>query len=113
MLIDAHVHLNNYVENENKPTLERVNALLRNMDANGIDHSVVLTSYKVNVDRPSTEEVVEALSEHKRFTVVEGLRWRARIDLPPEHRKRVNASWFLTRVELNADPSGAMMITNV
>ena len=43
---------------------------------------------------------------------VEGLRWRARIDLPPEHRKRVNASWFLTRVELNADPSGAM-ITNV
>jgi predicted TIM-barrel fold metal-dependent hydrolase len=83
MLIDAHVHLNNYLENAARPTLDKVKELLAAMDANGVDHSVVITSYKVDVDRPSTEEVVEALSEHKRFTVIEGLRWRdeARTDL--------------------------------
>ena len=86
MLIDCHVHLNNYyTENgdQRRPTEENVNRLWDAMAANGVDHAVVLTSYKVNVDRPSVEHVLEILAEDPRTTVVEGLRWRgdARTDL--------------------------------
>ena len=83
MLIDCHVHLNNYAENDKRPTGESVTKLLDAMERHGVDHSVVLTSYKVNVDRPSVEEVVENIAHHRRCTVVEGLRWRdeSRTDL--------------------------------
>jgi predicted TIM-barrel fold metal-dependent hydrolase len=76
MLIDCHVHLNNYHENERRPTVENVRALFEKMADHEVDHAVVLTSYKVDVDRPSTEEVIEILAEDQRTTVVEGLRWR-------------------------------------
>jgi uncharacterized protein len=46
------------------------------MEERSVDHAVVLTSYKVSADRPSVEEVVEALAGDARATVVEGLRWR-------------------------------------
>jgi predicted TIM-barrel fold metal-dependent hydrolase len=46
------------------------------MEEIGLDHAVVLTSYRVDLDRPSVEEIVEALAEDPRVTVVEGLRWR-------------------------------------
>lgn len=86
MLIDCHVHLNNYyTENgdNRRPTEENVQRLWAAMADNGVDHAVVLTSYKVNVDRPSVEHVLEILAEDPRTTVVEGLRWRgdARTDL--------------------------------
>lgn len=79
MLIDCHVHLNNYYTNDGetpRPTEENVRILRETMAENGVDHSVVLTSYKVNVDRPSVEHVLEILSADPRTTVVEGLRWR-------------------------------------
>jgi len=79
MLIDCHVHLNNYYtkDGENsRPTEENVERLWGTMAASGVDHAVVLTSYKVDVDRPSVERVLEILAEDPRTTVVEGLRWR-------------------------------------
>ncbi|MCB9879249.1 MAG: amidohydrolase family protein [Planctomycetes bacterium] len=75
-LIDAHVHLNNYHESTRKPTVENVRELIAKMDDIGVDHAIVITSYKVDMDRPSAEEVIEALAENPRTTVVEGLRWR-------------------------------------
>ncbi len=83
MLIDSHVHLNNYAESTGRPTEQNVRDLLTAMDAAGVDHAVVLTSYKANVDRPSVEQVVQVLADNPRTTVVEGLRWRdsARTDL--------------------------------
>lgn len=83
MLIDCHVHLNNYYTEdggETRPTKANVERLFAEMEAHGIDHAVVLTSYKVNVDRPSVEQVLEILAEDPRTTVVEGLCWRG------EHR---------------------------
>jgi len=80
VLIDCHVHLNNYyTENgdNRRPTEENVHRLWDAMAANGVDHAVVLTSYKVNVDRPSVEHVLEILAQDPRTTVVEGLRWRS------------------------------------
>ncbi len=77
MLIDCHVHLNNYTENPGRPTKENVRELFAAMDRNKIDHAVVLTSYRVDVDRPSVEDLLMLLADDARTTVVEGLRWRS------------------------------------
>ena len=60
-LIDCHVHLNNYHESDVRPTAENVGHLLAEMDANGIDHAVVLTSYKIDLQRPSAEELLRVV----------------------------------------------------
>lgn len=77
MLIDCHVHLNNYAENPGRPTQENVKDLFAAMDRNKVDHAIVLTSYKVDVDRPSVEDLLLVLADDPRTTVVEGLRWRS------------------------------------
>ena len=83
MLIDCHVHLNNYHESLTRPTKDNVEELWQAMATHGVEHAVVLTSYRVDVNRPSVEEVLATLSNDPRTTVVEGLRWRgdARTDL--------------------------------
>ncbi len=82
-LIDAHVHLNNYHEATRRPTTENVRELFAQMEICGIDHCVVLSSYKIDLDRPSVEELLTLLSTDPRVTLIEGLRWRgdARTDL--------------------------------
>jgi hypothetical protein len=77
------VHLINYHESTRRPTRENVDDLFAKMEEIGVDHAVVITSYKVDLDRPSVEELVEVLAGDPRITVVEGLRWRgeARTDL--------------------------------
>jgi len=76
VLIDCHVHLNNYHQTPRRVTKEHVDVLFEEMETHRVDHAVVLTSYTVNHDRPSVEEVLEILSNDPRTTVVEGLRWR-------------------------------------
>ncbi len=76
MLIDCHVHLNNYHESTRRPTHENVQDLFAKMAECQVDHAVVLTSYRVDLDRPSVEEVLEVLASDPRTTVVEGLCWR-------------------------------------
>lgn len=76
LLIDCHVHLNNYHEAERRPTQENVADLFAKMAQYHVDHAVVLTSYKADLDRPSTEEILKVLAGDPRTTVVEGLRWR-------------------------------------
>lgn len=75
-LIDAHVHLNNYHETERMPIADHARELFAKMDEIGVDHAVVITSYKADLDRPSVEELLQLLTEHPRITLVEGLRWR-------------------------------------
>ncbi len=78
MLIDCHIHLNNYHEGggESRPTDQNVRDLFAKMEQWGVDHAVVITSYKVDCDRPSVEHLIEMLAGDPRTTVVEGLRWR-------------------------------------
>jgi predicted TIM-barrel fold metal-dependent hydrolase len=76
MLIDCHVHLNNYHESTRRPTKEHALQLFDQMKKYGVDHAIVLTSYKIDLDRPSTEELIETLAGDPRTTLVEGLRWR-------------------------------------
>lgn len=74
--MDVHVHLNNYHDTERRPTPENVRELFVTMDEVGVDHAVIITSYKADLDRPSVEELLDVLQRNPRVTVVEGLRWR-------------------------------------
>jgi len=75
-LIDVHVHLNNYHEATRRPTADNARELFAKMDEIGVDHAVVITSYKTDLDRPSVEELLGVLEDNPRITIVEGLRWR-------------------------------------
>ncbi|MBW7887335.1 MAG: amidohydrolase [Bacteroidetes bacterium] len=73
MIIDCHVHVNNY-ENENEDLLqERLDELQKTMRRNRVDISLILTSYKVVPGRPSTKAVVEKIRGSKSLYVVAGL----------------------------------------
>lgn len=80
VLIDCHVHLNNYHESSRRPTEENLDDLLLKMGQHDVDHAVVITSYKADLDRPSVEDLLDRIAGHPRLTLVEGLRWRG------EHR---------------------------
>lgn len=74
MIVDCHVHLNNYHESERAPTHENLQRLEKAMEAAGVDHAVVLTSYTVNDARPGVDEVLGAIRDDPaRFSLVAGL----------------------------------------
>ncbi len=76
MIIDCHTHLNNYDESRTR-TIEEMKAdLFAEMERAGIDHAVVLSSYTANAHRPHIDELVRAVGDDPRITLVEGLRWR-------------------------------------
>lgn len=76
MIIDCHVHLNNYDAARPSTLPERVENLFDAMDASGVDHAVVLSSYTANAEWPHIEELVAEVGGHPRLSLVEGLRWR-------------------------------------
>ena len=76
MLIDCHVHLNNYDDGRSRSVQESADDLFAAMDENSVDHAVVLTSYKVNAHRPHVDEVIRVVGGDPRISIVEGLRWR-------------------------------------
>jgi predicted TIM-barrel fold metal-dependent hydrolase len=74
VIVDCHTHLNRYSPEAPAGLAERYALLRAEMDASGVDHAVVLTSYTVNDDRPSTEQVLRAVRDDGRITVVAGVR---------------------------------------
>lgn len=73
MIIDCHVHLNNYHEQVAISLDESLEKLQADMVANGVDYSLVLTSYLVSPHRPSTAEVVHAIRDIPSLGVVAGI----------------------------------------
>ena len=73
MIIDVHTHINNYHEDKVVSLKDSLNLLTDTMEANKIDYSLVLTSYKVSEHRPSTRKVVEAIKGRKNMGVVSGI----------------------------------------
>jgi uncharacterized protein len=68
-IIDCHVHLNNYdglnkTENKVLSLQERLDALLENMNNNNIFYSILLSSYKVDENRPSTSQLIDIVKEN-------------------------------------------------
>jgi uncharacterized protein len=77
MIVDCHIHLNNYhlaqPSEAAGPAEDHLQRLREQMDKHGLDQCVVLTSYTVNPDRPSAARVLELLRGEPRLHVVEGL----------------------------------------
>lgn len=73
MIIDCHVHLNNYHEQIAVSLDESLDKLQAAMAENKVDYSLVLTSYLVNEHRPSTAQVVRAVEKIPALGVVAGI----------------------------------------
>ncbi len=73
MLIDVHTHINNYHEDRVLSLEDSLNHLSNTMIENKVDYALVLSSYKVNKHRPSTKQVVEAISGRDNLGVVSGI----------------------------------------
>lgn len=73
MIIDCHVHLNNYHEQVAVSLDESLEKLQAAMEESKVDFSLVLTSYLVSPHRPSTAEVVKAIENIPSLGVVAGL----------------------------------------
>jgi predicted TIM-barrel fold metal-dependent hydrolase len=73
VIIDCHTHLNRYTPDQPATLAERHATLRGEMEANGIDHAVVLTSYIANDDRASPEETLEQVEGDPRISVVAGV----------------------------------------
>jgi uncharacterized protein len=68
-IIDCHVHLNNYDQinkNERKglSLQERLNSLLDTMENNNIHYSILLSSYKIDLNRPSTSQIIDIINKN-------------------------------------------------
>ena len=75
LVIDCHTHLNRYTP-EAPPTLaERYASLRAEMDTHGIGYALVLSSYAVTPDRPSTHDILELVRDDPRIGVVAGVRY--------------------------------------
>lgn len=83
MIVDCHVHLNAYGPGQAATLEARVAELNRAMRLNRVDIALVLTSYAVTPGRPSTLEVLHAVSGHPHLYVVAGLSYEtfAPVDL--------------------------------
>ena len=73
MIIDCHVHLNNYHEQVAVSLDESLDKLQRAMQEAGVRYSLVLTSYIVSPHRPSTAQVVKAVEQIESLGVVAGV----------------------------------------
>lgn len=80
MIIDCHVHLNHYEGTKYLPLEERLQALLHTMHASNVDYSIILSSYKVSPDRPSTKQLIDITKKHDNLGVVAGFSIRNHTD---------------------------------
>jgi uncharacterized protein len=76
MIIDCHVHVNNYQDESADRLHENLDELKLQMKRNRVDVSIILTSYKVVPGRPSTKAVVEATRHSGNLFVVAGISYQ-------------------------------------
>lgn len=72
LIIDCHVHLNQYEHSPGIPLEKRLRSLLDTMSNYEVDYSLILTSYRVSSDRPSTSEIIEITQKYDNLGVVAG-----------------------------------------
>jgi uncharacterized protein len=72
-IIDCHVHLNHYADEQVDTLPASLETLQRTMRTNRVDAAIVLTSYKVAPGRPSTGQVIAATRDMANLHVVAGI----------------------------------------
>lgn len=73
MIIDCHVHVNQYELTQNVPLLEdRLKMLQTEMTNNNVDYSIILSSYKSNAERPSTKQIIDATKKYDNLGIAAG-----------------------------------------
>src|SRR5690242_20666537 len=75
VVIDCHTHLNRYTPDAPAALAERYAGLRAQMEAHGIDYALVLSSYAVTPDRPSTRDILALVQDNPRIGVVAGVRY--------------------------------------
>jgi predicted TIM-barrel fold metal-dependent hydrolase len=75
MIIDCHVHLNHYADENVDALTASLNSLKTHMRRHRVDAAIILTSYKISPGRPSTRQVVEAVKESPNLHVVAGVNY--------------------------------------
>ena len=73
MIIDCHVHLNNYHEQVAVSLDQSLEKLQTALDEAGVVDALVMTSFLVSTHRPSTAAVVEAIAKRSNLGVVAGI----------------------------------------
>lgn len=71
-IIDCHVHVNGYESLKDTTLEERIQRLSNAMEINFVDHAIIISSYQVNHERPSTKEILEATDKFENIHVVAG-----------------------------------------
>lgn len=77
MIIDCHVHLNHYADEDVDALAVSLATLKTVMRRNRVDAALILTSYKVSPGRPSTRQVVEATKDDPTLHVIAGISWES------------------------------------
>ena len=91
MIIDCHVHINQCELTQNVPLLEdRLEMLQTEMTVNNVDYAIILSSYKVNSERPSTGQIIEAIKKYDNLGVAAGFT----IDNHTDEDLRVYRQWI-------------------
>ena len=73
MIIDCHVHLDQWEFIQNQASLvERVKLLQNSMEENAIDYALVLSTYKTDAISPSVSDVIHATQTYDNLGVVAG-----------------------------------------
>lgn len=73
MIIDCHTHLNRYDAEQPELLLDRYRMLKGAMRENRVDYALVLSSYRVNEDRPSVREILAVVDNDPQIGVVAGV----------------------------------------
>jgi predicted TIM-barrel fold metal-dependent hydrolase len=73
MIIDCHVHLNNYHAQAGQHLSQSLTKLRAAMAEAGVGYALVLTSYIVSPDRPGVREVIDAIGDAPDLGVVAGI----------------------------------------
>lgn len=71
-IIDCHVHVNAYESLKNLTLEERIKNLVETMESNNVGQAIIISSYKINDERPSTSQILAACKKLENINVVAG-----------------------------------------
>ena len=104
-IIDCHVHLNKYdqMRSQGKKFMSfenRLDALIETMDRNNIDYSIVISSYKVDANRPSTSQIIDTVSKNEELRKRVGIVTGFTIDNHTDEDLKRHRNWLKDRLIL-------------